>query len=522
MSLPVHQPRDREHTDTQSGGPDNVVSRLFSAIFGNADPDKQRKRKLKQIAKTLKKRRVRLYRPRGDLAEPGLGRFFYQIYRVLGPAGLILSRSDATDSLRTTLIESFLSEEQRSSLGRLTEEAIRDRTQKTDPKTAIQTLRDELKQFAGGFDAAKSGAVNQTYRLLTVLLELINFDYFFLLKKFDAGFPENDFVYKPRFESINGTYVLDDLKDFLDSTAAFDPAAEWTRVLEILREFRGVDIVDPEGWKRVLQLIRDAKRSEVLEMVAQLIARDPAYEPSSRGREENVVESYLTRIKNQTEMTVQKIAQEKRTGRIQQLTKIVFGSVSVSRLTNYSEKLNTLLVRKKVGGFTHVESLNYLKAYLVDYLKKDIRDIVDLLLIKGKWSTNEVSEPLSEAYHQLLSLSVEVVEFDDSLAEDGDLGRRMKGLALKSNKDKNSNNQLWQLVKKTNDTAKTMIVSAAQNLIVVGKTLKLSLDDYTRKDHTLVINWREIQSATDEDVEQLIVAVYKQIYHFLELLKLYQ
>jgi hypothetical protein len=44
------------------------------------------------------------------------------------------------------------------------------------------------------------------------MVNFVNFDYYFLLKKFDSGIPERTFSYVPKFETIRGEYVLEDLK----------------------------------------------------------------------------------------------------------------------------------------------------------------------------------------------------------------------------------------------------------------------------------------------------------------------
>ncbi len=84
--------------------------------------------------------------------------------------------------------------------------------------------------------------------------------------------------------------------------------------------------------------------------------------------------------------------------------------------------------KKMLGGFTHVVPLNYLKAFLLDYFKKDIREVVDILLIRGKWSTNLTSQQLSEAFHNLMTAADELVKFAESLSEEGQRGISLRNL----------------------------------------------------------------------------------------------
>jgi hypothetical protein len=69
--------------------------------------------------------------------------------------------------------------------------------------------------------------------------------------------------------------------------------------------------------------------------------KDPYYKPIMRVHRERIVEPYITRIKSQAEMTVQKIVSSRRSEKLGELTRAVFGTASVSRLANYSEKKNS-------------------------------------------------------------------------------------------------------------------------------------------------------------------------------------
>jgi hypothetical protein len=175
-----------------------------------------------------------------------------------------------------------------------------------------------------------------------------------------------------------------------------------------------------------------------------------------------------------------------------------------------------------LGGFVHVTALNYLKAFLLDYFKKNIREIVDLLLIKGKWANNQPSQTVSESYHQLLKISESISRFDESLGEDGELGHKIANFAVKADRDKKAITNLRTLLKEINDQAGTMISEAVQNLVAIAKILKLIYEDYGKAHPELIINWRELKPSTDKDIRTLVASVYKQIYNFVQLIQYYK
>ena len=200
---------------------------------------------------------------------------------------------------------------------------------------------------------------------------------------------------------------------------------------------------------------------------------------------------------------------------------MLYGTAAVSRMKNYTEKANIAFSRKMLGGYIHVQGLNFLKAFLLDFFKKDIRELVDLFLVRGQWSTNQLSQQLSEAFHNVLTVSEKLVAFDEALADDGPTGSRLRALLHKSERDKEQITVLRNQLKTINDEAQSLINISAQNLIVVGKNLKGLLDDAGRSPHDLLINWREIEQASDTPIAARITEVYKRIYLFIQLMQFF-
>jgi hypothetical protein len=203
------------------------------------------------------------------------------------------------------------------------------------------------------------------------------------------------------------------------------------------------------------------------------------------------------------------------------LAKAVFGTTAVSRLKNYTDKANLVFSKKMLGGYMHVQGLNYLKAFLLDFFKKDIRELVDLFLIRGQWSTNLLSQQLSEGFHELMSVSEKLIAFDESLADDAEMGLRMRNYLAKAERDKDQLKNLRTSLKNVNDEAQRMINSSAQALIAIGKNLKNVLEDYQRTPHELIINWKEIEFATERPIDERVTEVYKKIYFFVQLMQFF-
>ena len=213
----------------------------------------------------------------------------------------------------------------------------------------------------------------------------------------------------------------------------------------------------------------------------------------------------------------------KRSAQIDQIAKSIFGSAEVERLSNYTSKGNDVFFKKGFDGFTKVAGVNYVKAYLLDYFKKGVKELCDLILIRGQWSNIVLSQPVSNAFHEMMDLFERLSVFDDSLGEKGEHGARLKQALLKVDRDKGQGKYIRIILKTVNNNAQRIINSASSNLIVIGKNFKGLLDDMQKKPHELITNWKELESAAnfEEPLAKRIADDYKRMYYFVQLLQFF-
>ena len=494
---------------------------LWQLFTGQSDPNREKRRLLRDIAKDLKKTHQKFYMTKSCKALPGMAKFFYEFYKILGPAHTMVQHADSSGALKSLVIESFLEEKQLEMLENFSEEKIIERVKYTDAKNLTEQIKEEMLNFFSIFDADKVKVINGTFNYMQKFLDLIHFDFYFMVKKFDANLPEGNFFYKPSFETINGEYVIDDLKDFIDLSIGFEKPVNWDNIQDILKEYRGNDVVSRNGWKKLIRKMNQAVKSGVFELIIKHIDGDPYYKPTPHFVNNKIVEAYLSKLKSQTEITLQKLAHAKRSQNIEELCVKIFGTASVSRMKNYTEKANETFKKKMSGGYIYVTPINYLKAFLVDFNKKDVREIVDLLIVRGKWTTNLLSQQLSDTFNQLMVMTDRLLEFDESLNDDTQLSTKIKNALLRADKDKKYAGILRQILKEINDQAKKVIFDSAQNLINLGKNLRQLLEDYSKNPHTVIINWKDIDTATDNKIKIQLTEIYKKIYYFIQLLQFY-
>ncbi len=508
-------------SEEREAGSFGFVDRFLSFFAGGGDPEREKKRLLKEIEKQLKKLKGKYYKPKTGEVLPALARFFYDIYKAVASAHLLVEHAEASNVLKTIVIENFLSETQKEIEEKFDEGAIKKRALEIPAKDLAAEYKEYIISFFSGFDAGTVSKINETYNLLDIFLQVIHFDYFFLIKKFDSHMAEADFKYKPRFETINGEYISDDLKDFMEILPLIDSREEWQAVFEILQAYKGTPVITPVQWKTVVKSVTDMQRSGIMTLIVRHIDGDPYYKQKFAPPQHKIVEEHLSRLKTRIEMTIQKVLNERRKSQVDDLAEKVFGTTAISRMRNYTEKANLTFTKKMLGGYVHVIPLNYLKAFFLDYMKGEVKVTIDLLLIRGQWAATVLSQQLSESYHQLVKLSDQLLKFDEALAEDGERGASIKNALHKADRDKSMMRILKNHLSEINSDALRIIKESAQNLISVAKYLKSVLEDHASKPPEMILNWREIETASDRGIDKSLGNIYRKIYYFTQLLQHY-
>jgi len=509
---------NEEKPSSQEG----FIQKLLSFFSGMGDPNTDKKKLLKAIAKDLSHSHFKFYRPKKQEALPGLARFYYEIYKLTAPASVLLGNASNSAALRSFVIESFLSQNQRELMDQLSEDSILERAKKTDLRDLQEVVKSQLNAFCGIFDGELTRQIDSSYNTILSLVNFVNFDYYFLLKKFDSSLVEKSFGRTPKFEAINIEYVADDIQDFLEVFLPLDLDADWQRIFSALHSYRNSDVIQVDAWQKFLPVMREVRKSQVLEQIVRHSKSDPLWAAKTRFPSERIVEPYVQKLKAEILTLLQRLVLEKRNAQIDQVAKMVFGTTVILRMKNYTEKANVAFSKKMLGGYTQTQAINYLKAYLMDYFKKDIRELVDLFIIRGQWTTTVQSQQLSDGYHSLLEISDQILAFDESLSEESELGGRLKSAIMKSDRDKEQIKYLRTMLRDINDKATSFITKASVNLIQVGKQLKSLIEDEGRLHHDVIINWKDIETASPRPMKAWLVETYKKIYYMVQLLRFYE
>ena len=120
-----------------------------------------------------------------------------------------------------------------------------------------------------------------------------------------------------------------------------------------------------------------------------------------------------------------------------------------------------------------------------------------------------------------MAVADEVVKFDESLSEEGAKGAELSKLLKRRDADKSHITKLRKELKDVNQEAAGMINTTGLHLIALAKSLKMVIEDFHKKPHELITNWKEIENAMDGLVDERLSAIYKKSYYFVQLLQHY-
>jgi hypothetical protein len=498
----------------------DTLQDFFSGLLGSTDPDKEKKRLLKEIKRELKKRN-RFFRTKGNMALAGLAKAFYEMYITVGPAQILFEKYSNSEVLKEFLIESFFNDRQKTALESLQPEKLKERAQTSDLKKLKEEVKQDLVLLYSALDINAIKKINSLYNSMIQFRDFLTYDFHFFLKKFDSLLPEQDFNYQPRFENINGEYIIEDLKDFLVVLTGLNDQADWDYLFDVIKEYRNIDLVSRDRWKKLLSLKREMVQTKILNYMVMHLDQDPYYKVKIDRPNFEIVEPYLNKRKTDVEKTLQEVFLNKKNQQINNMLLQVFGTTAISRTINYTEKESFLIEKKVPNGYVYVKPVNYLKAFFLDYYKNDIRKLIDTLLIHGKWATSVLSQQLSDTFHHLMQYTDTLIEFDNSLAEDGPLGVRVKRILRAAGKDRSAQSALGDAVGDVNDKALRIINHSAQSLISLGKYIKNLITDHKAMKSQLIINWKELESVTNNSIDEQMEEVYRKIYYFIQLLQYY-
>jgi hypothetical protein len=499
----------------------DVINKVMSFISRDGEGDSDKDVLLKQLVKDISQNKyAKFYRARQQEADVSLGQYFFSVYKIVYPLKLFLEEPAREAKIKQVTLEAFLDKKTMDLIKQLSPEGIAELKRNGGADISKQ-LEDDLNALCAGFDNPKIAMADKCYNLIAYMKQFVFLDFSSLLKKFDPEMMESDFLTQPKFVPVDINVLVADLSLFLSVLPFSEEEDDWKTVFEILKYCKGgTDVISPAQWNSLLVSLKDLKQSKIIELMAKLGTGNPVLVIKPKTPHENLSASWLEQKTKETREIISGISESQKSVQISNIAQTVFGPLATIRLNYLTPEKGNILLDKGLSSYIYAQALNYLAAFIQEYMSKEIQELCDILLVRGQWTKNAASREMSDGFHTILDIAGEITELDESLSEDGSNGPRIRGALLRVDRDKGQARYINNIIEGINEEALNIINRAVPSLIVVGKHFKALLDDCEKKPFELIMNWKELNGVSKIPIGQRIGAVYKKINYFVQLMLL--
>jgi hypothetical protein len=332
---------------------------------------------------------------------------------------------------------------------------------------------------------------------------------------------EGEFLTQPKLSHVDIGLLGSDFMGFLAIMPSTEGDEDWKTAFGILKYCNGgADVIPMAYWDTMLMTLKDLKQSRVLEIITRIATGNPILDVKGNHPHESLSAAWLERKTFDVREEIAAIAGSQRDAQIRALENAVFGDLTIIRLNYYTPERARILLDKDLNSFTQVLGLNHLLTFIQEFRRTDIQELCEILLVRGQWTKHQASRQMSDAFHNVLDVAEKITKLDDTLADDGSEGQRLKGAMIRVDRDKSQIRYINSIVEGVNEEAEIMIKDTMPDLILVGKHFKMLLDDCEKKPFELIMNWKDLGKDSKVPMSQRLAAAYKKINYFVQLMTL--
>ena len=334
---------------------------LLASLFKSSNPEAEKKRRLKNLAKTISKTKYHsFYRTAsGEMLAP-FGKLMFELYKAVASAQTLFRNTQNPAIFKRQIINYVLSENQIALLDQLDEQKILELARTVPIAKLQQDVEHKLQVFTNDFNETRATKADNLEKAFSIFQDFCEFDYYMILKKFDSSYQEFSFNAMPRLDKVNAEYIVDDLKDFLAVAYSItDDTVDWAALFDMFKETQSREIMSIGNWKKIIAKIKNIQASKSLDLIVQHISEDFAYETKISHRHESIIEPYIEKIENDTRNLMAKIEAEQKESKASSICMQIFGTANPQSLKYYTADFNAPLEKKGLSILEYTEPLNY-------------------------------------------------------------------------------------------------------------------------------------------------------------------
>jgi hypothetical protein len=496
----------------------SFLKTLFSFLVPAKDTDEAvKKRQLSLVKSDLKRSRHRSwYRTWKQKLTIDAGNFFYELYRISNRAAGIMENADESEQLKIRAVEFHMSDALLGMKERLSPETIATYAANLENDHLRERVEIDINKFNASFDQAFVQRADLYYNLLLLFAQFATFDFVSLLKQFDPLMSDHSTLFRPKFRMISAKKVIELIKDFLEVTYPLEKSQDWETMFELATKYKEQTGMTLEEWKQVLSKLAIIQGSSILVLIVRHVEQNPLWKSLSRTKNRQITNDYRAAVVGTAKKRLDEIIQGREQKQLTELLAVIFGpGEAENRMRFYTAEEDAALRKNELEGYLYVQELNCVKAFILDFYKKDIRELFDMCVLRGHWAKPEDNRELADRFHAVLTLFEELMAFDDSLAEDGLLGSKLYTALVKTK------SLAPGLIAAINGSAKDLLARLTQAIIDMESRMKLLCEDQAAKANQIIQNWDALEVAGTSLTDRCF-SIQKKLNGFAKVLQLFQ
>ena len=192
------------NADSKDSGKSSFFHNLFASLFKSSNPDAEKKRKLKALAKTFSKTKYHaFYKPNSGEVQASFAKLMWEIYKVISQSQLYIKSAQNPSIFKRQIINYTMSEKQLELLEHFDEQKILEMSKKLPLQKIQTTLEEELQFFTNQFDNERMNRGENLFKAFTIFKDFCEYDFYVLLRKFDTTIQEYQSDAAPHSEKVN-------------------------------------------------------------------------------------------------------------------------------------------------------------------------------------------------------------------------------------------------------------------------------------------------------------------------------
>jgi hypothetical protein len=477
---------------------------LFSLPIAFGDTESAKKGNLKQISREISRNRfARFYKPKSSEITGDMGGLFYDIYKVIAPARLLLKNAAKSALLKETIVEYFLGKDAKEI------ENMLNMTPEEQARTGgipalIQTADKRLASFSTAFNADIIHTIDRCYSNIQSFIDFINFDYLEVLRQFNPRIREYDFSRTPVLGNVYGPQLTDKIKDFIQAAYEVCGVQNWEQIIKILKQYRNnVMVINHGQWNRIINRLHEIRGSGILGKIIRHIDEDPSWQFRPNVPNHHIAAQYLETKQAEVRKWLGTLISSQKSTQKKSMLINVFGNDNIQRTWFYTGRANEIYIKKGFEGFLYTEALNYLLTFLTDEFKSETNDLYNTLLVRGEWIRRESCMEMSENYHQLTELAEKITAFDCGFSDGGNYGSRLRTFILGMASSNNHAPYVDSILTNANEEALDLIDTGIHLITDIGKRMNSLLQDSKNNRNMFIGNWKKLDNRTDNIVKRM-------------------